>query len=105
MRFTKPGIAEVNNVFAKCHQLIYKSDRISQAAGFAEFVKLITLKLLSDKKIRDEYPGLVAENRFEHPGDDVEFSIRWIEAHTTQPTPNPVNSILFKGFVVESGGW
>ena len=99
LRFTKPGIGEVNNVFAKCHQLIYKSDRISQAAGFAEFVKLITLKLLSDKKIRDEYPGLVAENRFEHPADDVEFSTRWIEAHTTQPTPNPVNSILFKGFM------
>ena len=99
LHFTKPGIAEVNSVFANCHQQIYKSDRISQAAGFIEFVKLITLKLLSDKKIRDDYQGLVAEKRFEHPADDVDFSMRWIEAHTTQATPNPVNSILFKGFM------
>ena len=99
LRFTKPGIAEVNNVFANCHQQIYKSDRISQAAGFVEFVKIITLKLLSDKRIRDDYPGLVAEMRFEHPAGEVDFSTRWIESHTTSSTPNPVNSILFKGFM------
>ena len=99
LHFTKPSIAEVNNVFANCHQHIYKSDRISQAAGFVEFVKLITLKLLSDKRIRDDYPGLVAETRFEHPADDVEFSLRWIEAQTTHSIPNPMNSILFKGFM------
>ena len=94
--FTKPGIPEVNAVFAKCHQRIYESDHISQAAGFVEFVKLITLKLLSDKKIRDTYPGLVAERRFEHPADEVEFSVRWIN---TQSTGNPVNSILFRDFM------
>ena len=94
--FTKPGIAEVNAVFTKCHQRIYESDHISQAAGFVEFVKLITLKLLSDKKIRDKYPGLVAERRFEHPADEVSFSVRWIN---TQSTANPVNSILFKDFM------
>ena len=86
----------MNAVFAKCHQQIYKSDAISQAAGFVEFVKLITLKLLSDKKIRDAYPGLVAERHFEHPADEVEFSIRWINA---QSTANPVNSILFRDFM------
>ena len=98
LSFTKPGIAEVNSVFANCHQQIYRSDRISQAAGFVEFVKLITLKLLSDKKIREAYPGLVAESRFEHPSDEVDFSMRWIEAHE-QSTPNPVNSILFRTFM------
>ena len=93
---SKPGIAEVNAVFAKCHQRIYQSDHISQAAGFVEFVKLITLKLLSDKKIRDEYPGLVAERRFEHPAAEVQFSVRWIN---NQSTANPVNSILFRDFM------
>ena len=96
LSFTKPGIAEVNAVFTKCHQRIYESDHISQAAGFVEFVKLITLKLLSDKKIRDKYPGLVAERRFEHPAGEVEFSVRWIN---TQSTANPVNSILFRDFM------
>ena len=93
---TKPRIAEVNSVFAKCHQYIYKSDRISQAAGFSEFVKLIALKLLSDKKIRDGYPGLVAEYRFEQPASEVEFSLPWIKS---QSTTNPVNSILFRDFM------
>ena len=96
LQFTKPGIAEVNSVFAQCHRHIYKSDRISQAAGFSEFVKLIALKLLSDKKMKDNYPGLVAERRFEQPADEVEFSVRWIDA---QLTPNPVNSILFRDFM------
>ena len=81
LRFTKPGIPEVNNVFANCHQYIHQADHISQAAGFVEFVKLITLKLLSDKKIKDEYPGLVAEKRFEFPADQVDFSVRWVNSH------------------------
>ena len=97
IRFSKPSIAEANNVFAKCHQHIHQSDKISQAKGFEEFVKLITLKLLSDKAIRDTYPGLLAERRFEHPADEVEFSLHWIEAHKS--TPNPVDTILFKRFI------
>ena len=96
LRFRKPGIAEVNAVFAKCHQRIYQSDHISQAAGFVEFVKLITLKLLSDKMIRDGYPGLVAERSFDHPAAEVQFSARWIN---NQSTANPVNSILFRDFM------
>ena len=96
LHLTKPGIAEVNAVFAKCHKRIHQSEPISQAAGFVEFVKLITLKLLSDKKIRDKYPGLVAERHFEHLAADVEFSVRWIN---TQSTTNPVNSILFRDFM------
>ena len=98
LRFERPGLAEVNSVFAKCHQSIHQSDHISQAAGFVEFVKLITLKLLSDRKIKEAYPGLVAERRFEHPADEVEFSVRWISTHE-QSTPNPVNSILFRNFM------
>ena len=98
IHFSKPTIAEVNNVFAQCHQFIHQSDKISQAAGFEEFVKLITLKLLSDKHIRDECPGLAIEKQFDHSADDVEFSLHWIKAHEVS-TPNPVNSILFQRFM------
>lgn len=98
LRFTKPSIAEVNAVFAKCHQYIHQSDHISQAAGFVEFVKLITLKLLSDKDIKGAYPGLVAERRFEFPADKVDFSVRWVNTHE-EVTANPVNSILFRNFM------
>ena len=96
--FTKPSIMEVNHVFAKCHQHIHQSDHISQAAGFVEFVKLITLKLLSDKNIKGKYPGLIAERQFEYPVDEVNFSLRWVDAHEAS-TPNPVDSILFRNFM------
>ena len=98
IHFTKPSIAEVNHVFAKCHQHIHQSDHISQAAGFVEFVKLITLKLLSDKKVKEDYPGLSAERQFDHPASEVTFSLRWVNTHEAS-TPNPVDSILFKDFM------
>ncbi len=98
IRFSKPTIAEVTSVFARCHQLIHQSDKISQAKGFEEFIKLITLKLLSDKDVRDQYPGLSVERWFDHPANEVEFSLRWIAAHDTA-TPNPIDSILFKRFM------
>ena len=98
IRLSKPTIAEVTSVFARCHQQIHQSDKISQAKGFEEFVKLITLKLLSDKAVRDAYPGLSAERWFEHPADEVEFSLRWIAAQERH-TSNPVDSILFQRFM------
>lgn len=96
--FSKPTINEINLVFSKCHQFIHQSDKISQAKGFEEFVKLITLKLLSDKAIRDQYPGLTVEHHFDHPAADVEFSMHWLRRHETT-TPNPVDSILFRRFM------
>jgi len=98
IRLSKPTIAEVTSVFARCHQQIHQSDKISQAKGFEEFVKLITLKLLSDKAVRDAYPGLSVERWFDHPAAEVEFSLRWIAAQERH-TPNPVDSILFQRFM------
>ena len=100
IHFVKPSIREVNHVFAKCHQHIHQSDHISQAKGFEEFVKLITLKLLSDKKVKDAYPGVLAEKRFDYPSDAVTFSLHWVKNHE-QSTSNPVDSILFKDFMLD----
>jgi type I restriction enzyme M protein len=52
-RFERKSIEDVNLIFARCHQYIYTSDNMSQAAGFTEFVKLVFLKLLSDRRVRD----------------------------------------------------
>lgn len=98
IRLSKPTIAEVTSVFARCHQQIHKSDRISQAEGFEEFVKIIALKLLSDKAVRDAHPGLVAERWFDYPADEVEFSLRWINAQERHEA-NPVDTILFQRFM------
>lgn len=95
---TKMPIEEVNTAFAWCHQTIYKKDNISQAAAFTEFVKVIFLKLLSDKRIRDKYPNVLIEESIEVPNSDVKFSIRWIEIEEKN-TPNPLDSIQFRDFI------
>ena len=100
INFTKPTIPEVNAVFAKCHQYIHQSDKMSQAKGFEEFVKLIALKLLSDKEIRDAYPGLRAERSFFIPAGQVKFSSHWIANQEASAT-NPVDQILFHDFMNE----
>lgn len=92
----KPTVTEINRVFAQCHQDIHKSDSISQARAFEEFVKLVTLKLLSDREIIERNPGLVAEDEFEISSDEIEFSTRWIEQ---QGSTNPVDEVLFVRFI------
>lgn len=98
MSFLKPTIPEIEFVFSTCQQFIHQSDKIGQAKGFEEFVKLITLKLLSDKVLRDKYPGLIAEQYFTCPAAEVRFSTDWIRQQE-ESTHNPVDSILFRGFM------
>ena len=98
IHFVKPSLAEVNLVFANCHQYIHNTDALSQAAGFVEFVKLITLKLLSDKTVRENFPGVWIEREFDYPADKVTFSRHWLNAQEAT-TANPVDSILFRDFM------
>jgi len=65
----RPSITEVNMAFSWCHQHIYKKDNISQSDAFSEFVKIISLKLLSDRRVRDAFPGSLDEEVFEVPQD------------------------------------
>ncbi len=97
-RLEKRPLEDVNAVFAWCHQEIYKKDNISQAAAFTEFVKVVFLKLLSDRKLRDKHPSVLVEESVEVPADDVSFSTRWIEAQERH-TPNPLDSIQFHDFI------
>lgn len=97
-RLEKKSLEEVNAAFAWCHQHIYKKDNISQAEGFTEFVKVIFLKLLSDRKLREKYPNALAEEVIEVPKEDVMFSTHWIEQEEIN-TPNPLDSIQFHDFI------
>ena len=94
IRFRKPTIPEVNHVFARCHQHIHQSDKISQAKGFEEFVKLITLKLLSDKAVKEACPGLVAERWFDFPAERREvFPPLDLDARRLRPQPRGFDSV------------
>jgi type I restriction enzyme M protein len=84
----------VNAAFSWCHQHIYRKGDISQAAGFEEFVKVVFLKLLSDRRVKEKYPELAAREVFDVPAADVRFSSRWIRDRESD-TPNPLDTIQF----------
>lgn len=97
-KLEKRSLEDVNAAFAWCHQEIYKKDNINQAAAFTEFVKVVFLKLLSDRKIRDQYPNLIVEESIEVPAERVDFSTKWI-ASQERHTPNPLDTIQFHNFI------
>ena len=74
LEMVRPSLSEVNATFIWCHQYSYKKDNISQSDAFSEFVKIISLKLLSDRRIRDAYPEILEQDGFEVMVDDVQFS-------------------------------
>ncbi|PSR20085.1 MAG: hypothetical protein C7B45_16675 [Sulfobacillus acidophilus] len=94
----KKSLSEVNAAFAYCHQYIYRKDNMSQAAAFEEFVKVVFLKLLSDRSIRDRYPRIVSEERIEIPAQEVRFSLRWLRDREVDD-PNPLNTIQFRNLL------
>jgi type I restriction enzyme M protein len=100
LEMERPSISEVNAAFSWCHQHIYRKDNVSQSDAFSEFVKLISLKLLSDRRIRDTYPEALEQNSFDIAASDVQFSQTWIRQNEAN-SPNPVSEILFRRFMDE----
>ena len=100
LEMVRPSLPEVNTAFGWCHQHIYRKDNISQSDAFSEFVKLITLKLFSDRHIQDINPGVLWQDRFEIKVDDIQFSQTWIRQNEAND-PNPVSEILFRQFMDE----
>lgn len=96
--FKRPTLAEVNASFSWCHQQIYRMDNISQSDAFTEFVKIVSLKLMSDRRVKDRNPELVQEESFEIPAPEVAFSVHWIEQNE-ENARNPVSDIQFANFM------
>jgi len=94
----KENLSEVNAAFAWCHQHIYRKDNISQGEAFSEFVKLVALKLMSDRQIKDKHPEALAEKAIYVPSTEVKFSTKWIDSES-ENSPNPISDIQFSAFV------
>ncbi|MGH2911804.1 MAG: restriction endonuclease subunit M, partial [Solirubrobacteraceae bacterium] len=97
---TREPIDEVNAAFAWCHQFIYRKDNLSQAAAFSEFVKIVFLKLLSDRQIHRDRPEFSEQNSVSVPADVVKFSTRWIEQRE-QDHPSPLDALQFQALLSE----
>lgn len=94
----KPNIDEVNEAFSRCHQLIYKNDNIGQSAAFFEFVKIIALKLISDKHIRDTFGDKTSKDKFSVDARRIKFSTAWVAAQEANSV-NPLSDIWFRSFI------
>ena len=95
----RPNMDVVKRAFLKCHRIIWKAEKMSPQAAFVEFAKLLFVKLLEDRKLRDNATLLEMIGRGESlPATEVRFSSRWIQQQEVND-PNPVDAILFRQLV------
>ncbi len=90
------SVSDLNTDFAWAHRLIYKRDNLSYNAAFMEFVKVIFLKLHSDREAHAD-PNLrtLDDRSIVVPAESVKFSTAWIKSREAD-TPSPLDAILFQ---------
>lgn len=86
---SKPSVEEIKSAFNKCHNIIWKKEKISPTDAFYEFSKIIFVKLNEDKRIRE-----IVESEKSLKRTDFKFSIEWLNERESE-TENPLSSILF----------
>lgn len=95
----KPSIPQVKRIFRRCHQIIWKTEKMSPQAAFFEFVKVMFVKLWEDRRIHeDETLGPLVRKGKPIPQDSITFSTRWIDS-LAGTTENPVDILLFQPLV------
>ncbi len=95
----RPRMDVVKRAFARCHQIIWKAEKMSPQASFLAFAKLLFVKLWEDRKLRDTPALYEAISKGEPlPNDKLRFSTAWIESQEAN-IPNPIDAILFKQLV------
>ncbi|MEX0875493.1 MAG: N-6 DNA methylase [Actinomycetota bacterium] len=91
-------VEDVNADFGWCHQFIYRKDNLSQSAAFMEFVKIVFLKLLSDRDIHSRHPEFASATEIVLPAAEVRFSKRWIDEREADH-PNPLDALQFQNLL------
>lgn len=95
----RASISEVNAAFSWCHKFIYRRENYSYSAAFMEFVKVIFLKLLSDKAIHESIEAnFPSDGVVEVPESVVKFSTAWI-TNLEREDPNPLDTLQFRPLV------
>ncbi|WP_338857962.1 N-6 DNA methylase (plasmid) [Gordonia hongkongensis] len=90
------SVSDLNADFAWAHRLIYKRDNLSYNAAFMEFVKVIFLKLHSDREAHADLNMRELDDKsIVVPSESVKFSTAWIKSREAD-TPSPLDAILFQ---------
>jgi type I restriction enzyme M protein len=101
LTINQASISEINSAFAWCHKLIYRRENYSYSAAFMEFVKVVFLKLLSDKAVHESSSAVfTTDGGIQIPTSEVRFSLAWIEKMEEETgSPNPIADIQFQNLV------
>ena len=68
------GPSAVNKLFGSAHSYIYKHEHLSYGAAFTEFVKVIFLKMTSDKEAHECSEGYETDEGYSVPVSRAKFS-------------------------------
>ena len=96
--FMRPSGEAARQLFASCHQTIWKSDGIAPGPAFMEFVKVMFVKLWHDRNLRDDEDLSKYFEDGSHtirlPKSAVTFSQHWIEQREKEGDVNPIDSLF-----------
>lgn len=89
--FTRPSLDSLIKTFDRCHDLIWKKEKLSPTVAFYEFAKIMFIKMREDQRIA----RMIAEGKKPKPSDFC-FSVHWItEQIEKEIDDNPLANILF----------
>ena len=91
--FSKPTTSRARQLFAKCHQVIWKSEGYGPGPAFFAFVKLMFVKLWADQNIRhNSSTRHLFDNHADKvvlPKSAITFSAHWIERQNAEGPRKP----------------
>jgi len=84
---------DAEKLFLSCHKYIWKTEKMSPAPAFMEFIKIIFLKLWNDRVIKENI-GVVDTDIYV-PEELNTFSVKWLEERE-KDTRNPLSDLKYK---------
>lgn len=87
---------DAQKLFKKCHKYIWNSEKCGVNFAFMQFVKLIFLKMQSDKIVHELYNFPKNSPSMRVKKENVLFSEYWVDKNTNDFCLNPVNELQFK---------
>ncbi|MCE5186238.1 MAG: N-6 DNA methylase [Planctomycetaceae bacterium] len=88
--FQRPALGVLVSTFARCHNLIWKKEKLAPTDAFYAFAKIMFVKIREDQRIHT----LIASGR-QLKKEEFLFSQQWI-ASQKPAEDNPIDSILFR---------
>lgn len=96
VEFRRPEMIEVKAVFRKCHNIIWKAEKMGPSPAFFEFVKIMLVKLWEDRRLHnDPMIAPLIKDKKSIPSSSVKFSVAWLD-EMQKNTENPFDSLLFQ---------